>query len=250
MSVGRITLPLLAALPWNLDPPRHGAVGAGQPHVHGAERHAAHGSVQAGTLVLAAALESLSALVHGASEHTGGSVSSCEGGGGGQDSACSQGRVTRRIKWQQLTCANAYTPVDAGPEVAVEALVRVAHVSLGAQLPHLLGAHPAAAAAVQDQADSWGALGGSGGARALFAALLSRRLSPTGRQRLDKRTPQVVTFHLNLFNHQGRNGKLSGFLTRYESRAHRNVRTIIFSIFSSFTEIICSFSLSVEKIFP
>lgn len=181
MSVGRITLPLLAALPWNLDPPRHGAVGAGQPHVHGAERHAAHGSVQAGALVLAAALESLSALVHGASEHTGGAVSSCEGGKG-QDSGGSQGPATRRVKSQQLTCANAYAPVDAGPEVAVEALVRVAHVSLGAQLPHLLGAHPAAAAAVQNQADSWGALGGSGGARALVAALLSRSLSPTGRR--------------------------------------------------------------------
>lgn len=103
---------------------------------------------------------------------------SCEGGKG-QESAC--GTVTRRIKSQQLTCANAYTPVDAGPEVAVEALVRVAHVSLGAQLPHLLGAHPAAAAAVKNQADSRGALGGSGGARALVAALLSRSLSPTGR---------------------------------------------------------------------
>lgn len=80
---------------------------------------------------------------------------------------------------QRLTCADAYSPVDAGTEVAVEALVRVAHVSLRAQLPHLLGAHPAAAAAVQDQADSRGALGGRGGTRALFAAFLSRSLSPT-----------------------------------------------------------------------
>lgn len=207
MSVGRITLPLLAALPWNLDPPRHGAVGAGQPHVHGAERHAAHGSVQAGALVLAAALESLSALVHGASEHTGGAVSSCEGGG--RSGFCSQG--TRRTKRPQLTCANAYTPVDAGPEVAVEALVRVAHVSLGAQLPHLLGAHPAAAAAVENQADSRGALGGSGGARALVAALLSRGLSPTADMRLDERALREVTFHLNSFNHQGRKRETVNF---------------------------------------
>lgn len=77
VSVGGVALPLLAALPWHLDPSRHGAVRAGQPHVHGAERHAAHGSVQAGTLVLTAALESLSALVHHASEHTCGSISSC-----------------------------------------------------------------------------------------------------------------------------------------------------------------------------
>lgn len=56
--------------------------------------------------------------------------------------------------------------------------MRVAHVSLCAQLPHLFGAHPAAAAAVKNQADSRGALGGSGGAGALFAALLSRSLSP------------------------------------------------------------------------
>lgn len=95
--VGRIALPLLAALPWNLDPPRHGAVGAGQPHIHGAERHAAHGAVQTGALVLTAALESLSALVHGASEHTGGAVAGCEGGEArkGQDWGFSQGTLAR-----------------------------------------------------------------------------------------------------------------------------------------------------------
>lgn len=37
----------------------------------------------------------------------------------------------------------------------------------------------------------------------------------------------------------------------YESRVHRMVRNITFSIFFSFVEIISSFSLSVvEKIFP
>lgn len=79
MSVGRVTLPLLAALPWHLDPSWHGAVGTGQPHIHGAKGYTAHGSIQTGTLVLAAALESLSTLVHHASEHTGGSISSCGG---------------------------------------------------------------------------------------------------------------------------------------------------------------------------
>lgn len=76
VSVGGVALPLLTALPRNLDPSGHGAVRAGQPHVHGAERHAAHGSVQTGTLVLAAALEGLSALVHHASEHAGGALAS------------------------------------------------------------------------------------------------------------------------------------------------------------------------------
>lgn len=95
--VGRITLPLLAALPRNLDPPRHGAVRAGQPHIHGAERHAAYGTIQTGTVVLTAALESLSALVHGTSEHTGGAIASCEGERRekGQDSLFTQGALTR-----------------------------------------------------------------------------------------------------------------------------------------------------------
>lgn len=79
---GGITLPLLAALPWHLDPSWHGAVGAGQPHVYGAKRYTAHCSIQTGTLVLAAALESLATLVHHASKHTGGSILSCRMGGG------------------------------------------------------------------------------------------------------------------------------------------------------------------------
>lgn len=146
VCVGGIALPLLAALPGHLDPPGHGAVGAGQPDVHGAKGYAAHGSVQTGTLVLAAALESLSALVHHASEHTGGSISSC---------------------------AHADAPVDGGAEVTVEAFVWVADVSLGAQFTHLFGTHPAAATAVQHQAHSRGALRGGGRARTLVAALLT-----------------------------------------------------------------------------
>lgn len=71
-----VTLPLLAALPWHLDTSRHGAVWAGQPDVHGTKRDTANGSIQTGTLVLAAALESLPALVHHASENTCGSLSS------------------------------------------------------------------------------------------------------------------------------------------------------------------------------
>jgi len=75
--VGRITLPLLAALPRYFDSSRHGAVWAGQSNVHGAKWDAAHSSIQTGTLVLAAALELLSALVNFASKHTGGSLLSC-----------------------------------------------------------------------------------------------------------------------------------------------------------------------------
>lgn len=76
-----------------------------------------------------------------------------------------------------LTCAHSDAFVDGGSEVTVEAFVWVTQVFLGAQLPHLLGAHPAAAAAVQHQAHSRGALRGSGGARALAAALLTGSLS-------------------------------------------------------------------------
>lgn len=146
VSVGRITRPLLAAFPWHLDTSRHGAVWAGQPDVHGAKRDTTHSSIQTGTLVLAAALESLSALVNHASEHTGGSLPSC---------------------------AHSNVSVDGGSVVTVEAFVWVADVFISTELPHLLGAHPAAAAAVQHQAHSWGALRGSGGARTLVAALLT-----------------------------------------------------------------------------
>lgn len=146
VSVGGIALPLLATLSWHLDASWHGAVRAGEPDVHGAERDAAHRSIQAGTLVLAAALESLSTLVNHATKHTGGSLSGC---------------------------ANPNASVDGGPEVTVEAFVRVADVFLRAQFPHLLGTHPAAAAAIQHQAYPRGALRRAGGARTLAAALLT-----------------------------------------------------------------------------
>lgn len=190
MSVRGVALPLLTALPRNLDPSGHGAVRAGQPHVHGAERHAAHGSVQTGTLVLAAALEGLSALVHHASEHAGGALASWMGETRRGKSTFTLNtessmaiRCTRKSFsfFRRLTCAHSYASVDGRPEVTVQALVRVAHVLLCAQLPHLLGAHPAAAAAVQHQAHSWGTLGGRGRARALVAALLSCSLSAMGR---------------------------------------------------------------------
>lgn len=170
VSVGGVALPLLTALPRNLDPSGHGAVRAGQPHIHGAERHTAHSSVQTGTLVLAAALEGLSALVHHASEHAGGALVSWM-------EETTRGKSTFTLNterpsdahvevsgsfFRQLTCAHSYASVDGRPEVTVQALVRVTHVLLCAQLPHLLGAHPAAAAAVQHQAHSWGTLGGRG----------------------------------------------------------------------------------------
>lgn len=79
--------------------------------------------------------------------------------------------------FQRLTCAHSYASVDGGSEVTIEAFVWVTEVSLGAQLPHLFGTHPAAAAAVQHQAHSWGALRGSGGARTLVATLLTGNLS-------------------------------------------------------------------------
>lgn len=83
----------------------------------------------------------------------------------------------KSMNCQWLTCAHSYASVDGGSEVTVEAFVWVAEVSLGAELPHLLGTHPAAAAAIQHQAHSRGALRRGGGARALVAALLTRSLS-------------------------------------------------------------------------
>lgn len=73
----RITHPLLAALSGHLDSSWHGAVRAGQPDVHGAERDASHRAVQTGALVLAVALERRSAFVHLASDHAGGSLLGC-----------------------------------------------------------------------------------------------------------------------------------------------------------------------------
>lgn len=147
---GLIADPLLAALSRELHPARVGAVGAGQADVHAAERHATHGAVQAGALVLAAALEGLSAPVHHAAEHARGAVP----GGADADSA-----------------------VGGRAEIAEEPLVVVAGVALGAELAQLLGADAAAAAAVEHQGDA----GGAGGARpcaalALPAALLTLSL--------------------------------------------------------------------------
>lgn len=76
---GLLADPLLAALPGELHSARVGAVGAGQADVHAAEGHAAHRPVQAGALVLAAALEGLAAPVHHAAEDAGGTVPSCQG---------------------------------------------------------------------------------------------------------------------------------------------------------------------------
>lgn len=125
--LGLIAHPLLTAFPGQLDPPREGAVRAGQANIHAAQGHAAHCPVQASALVFAAALEGLSAPVHRPSEDAGGTIF----GGAHADLA---------VGWRA--------------EVAEEALVRIAGVALGAQLAQLLGAHPAAAAAVQHEADA------------------------------------------------------------------------------------------------
>lgn len=79
LLLGLVADPLLTALAGELHPPRVGAVRAGQADVHAAEGHAAHRAVQAGALVLAAALEGLAAPVHHAGEDAGRSVPSCEG---------------------------------------------------------------------------------------------------------------------------------------------------------------------------
>lgn len=73
-----------------------------------------------------------------------------------------------------LTGAHADLAVRGGAEVAEEALVRVAGVALAAQLAQLLGAHAAAAAAVQHEADTgWAARRRGAGALAPRAAVLA-----------------------------------------------------------------------------
>lgn len=74
MVLGLVAHPLLAAFPGELDPPRERAVRAGQADVHAAQGHAAHRPVQASALVLAAALEGLSAPVHRSSKDAGGTI--------------------------------------------------------------------------------------------------------------------------------------------------------------------------------
>lgn len=145
--LGLIAHPLLAAFPGQLDPPREGAVGAGQADVHAAQGHAAHRPVQTSALVLAAALEGLSAPVDRSSKDAGGTI---------------------------FSGAHADLAVGRRAEVAEEALVRVARVALGAQLAQLLGAHAAASAAVQYEADAGRAAGRRRGRTlALAAAVLA-----------------------------------------------------------------------------
>lgn len=150
LLLGLVADPLLTALAGELHPPRVGAVRAGQADVHAAEGHAAHRAVQAGALVLAAALEGLAAPVHHAGEDAGRSVPSG---------------------------ADADAAVGGGAEVAEEPFVVVAGVALGAQLAQLLGADAAAAAAIEHQGDAGGAAGaGPRAALALPAALLAAHL--------------------------------------------------------------------------
>lgn len=195
-----VTDPLLATLSRELHPAWVGAVRAGQADVHAAEGHAAHCPVQAGALVLAAALEGLSAPIHHAAEDAWGAVPSCEGqevegeAGGRCSGAGPQPRLPRstnpsperpprpcfpgrRQPRPPLTGADADPAVGGGAEVAEEPLVVVARVALGTELAQLLSADAAAAAAVEHQGDAGGA-GGAGSRRALTlpAALLALRL--------------------------------------------------------------------------
>lgn len=106
-TLGLITHPFLTAFPRQLNSSREGAVRAGQADVHAAQGHAAHSPVQASALIFAAALEGLTAAVHRPTEDTG-----CTIFGG----------------------AHADLAVGRRAEVAVEALVWVAGVTLCAQL--------------------------------------------------------------------------------------------------------------------
>lgn len=97
--------------------------------------------------------------------------------GGGHGSARTLCDEEERGELQWLTCADADASVGGGTKVTVKAFMWVAEVSLRAELAHLFGAHSAAAAAVQHQAHSCGALRGNRGARTLAGALLTCSLS-------------------------------------------------------------------------
>ena len=76
LSLG-LAHPFLAALPGNLDLPRHGAVRPGQHHVQVAAGQAADLPVTTHTLVLTAGEEGLAILVDGSTQNTHMSPMSC-----------------------------------------------------------------------------------------------------------------------------------------------------------------------------
>lgn len=78
-----------------------------------------------------------------------------------------------RLGAAALTCAHTDLAIGRGAEVAVEALVWVAGVTLRAQFSQLLGADAAATASVQHQAHTGGAALRRLGALALRAAVLA-----------------------------------------------------------------------------
>lgn len=146
MVLGLVTHPLLTAFPRQFDPSREGAVRAGQAHVHAAQGYAAHSPIQASALVFAAALKGLTAAVHRPTEDTGCTI---------------------------FGSAHADLAVGGGAEIAEEALVWVAGVTLRTQFSQLLGADAAAAASVQHQAHAGGAARRFGCALTLRAAVLA-----------------------------------------------------------------------------
>lgn len=88
-----------------------------------------------------------------------GSAGRVGGRPGHRSSLHPRGGRRRGARTAALTGAHADLAVGRRAEVAEEALVRVARVALGAQLAQLLGAHAAAAAAVQYEADAGRAAG-------------------------------------------------------------------------------------------
>lgn len=119
-----------AALAWHLDQMWGGTGGRRQGHVAGAEGHAAHRSVDAGAVVLAARVEILAVLINPPVVFTRAALRLCP--------------------------ADAMGTAHIVAVVALQASVVVTGPSLVAILVELTGAHLAAAAAVRYRADPWG----------------------------------------------------------------------------------------------
>lgn len=95
--LGLVTHPFLTAFAWQLHSSWVGAVGTGQADIHAAQRHTAHGTVQARALVFAAALEGLSTPVHHASEDTGGPIPGCREKRGFVHDNCQETKTARHL---------------------------------------------------------------------------------------------------------------------------------------------------------
>lgn len=139
-----VTDPFLAALARDLDQPRVCTAQGGQGQFLGAERYAAHCSVNACALVFAVGLKAFSILVDPAVVLAGSAF--------------------------RFGSADASGCTETSAEVALESFGVVTWLHLAAVFVELPRAHLAAAAGIRHQADSWCALGQLQGTLTLLRA--------------------------------------------------------------------------------